>query len=1198
MDFAQVASDQSGASNTNYSPRKLALGGSLSGERSNGEIAEILYFDRVLTTGERAQIEGYLAHKWGLDSLLPGGHAHKSSAPAFPAPDFTNGLVAYYPFDGNASDMSGNGRDGTVVGATLGVDRHGTADRAYLFDGSDDRIKIGAAALNGANAFTFSMWTKFVNAPDQHFLSAANSGEDNEIILSLNSNVFKLYYKGSLASGNALSTTSWLNSWKHIVLARASATQPFGLFADGSFKQNYTASSGTPSISTNGLWLGAEQDSVGGGWEAGNFFNGSIDDVRIYDRALSASEVAALYQLESTLPNPPPTDLNSTTPLAFAENQPIGTVVGEFNATDPDAGATLTYHLVSGIGDGNNSLFTLEANGTLKTATTFDYESNASTYVVRVQVTDEHNATIAGDFTVTLTDANDPATGTVTISGTAGAPQSLLDDLVAYYPLDDGSGLTASDQKGNRDGTLNGLVNWSTGKLNGGLEFSRSGHQNGSSTGPTYGNGWVEANGLLGSNGVLNNTDSYTFSAWAKWASYSGPNPWGYMIWGANTSSGGNLMRVGANQGASGLFAHQSHGLTGGSVSWADQQWHLCTLAFGPDGNADFYVDGAILVTKSADTGLERESAWSSAGHFQFGMEMDSDSATDGWHGKLDELAIWNRELSAQDINALYNNGAGIALTPVAPPTVGQTLTVSNNLADGDGLGSIRYHWLKDGQPSHGGNVKDGTNGVDGLNAANRMTISPDGKHVYVIAINDRAITWHEKNATTGALTFGGYVKDGENGVDGLRGAREVAISSDGNHVYAVGAADDGISWYDRNATTGALTFRAFLKDNQNGRDGLNGAQSLSISPDGKNIYVAGREEDAVSWVDRNTTSGEITFNGFLKNGNNNVTHLNFPVSVRVSSDGKHVYIVGREDNAISWFERNATNGDLTFSGFVENGANGISNLLAPENLILTSGGDFLYVSSPDANATLCFSRDSTTGNLTYLSSVVDGVNGVSGIKGAYFLSLSPNEEHLYVSAKTDYSIAWFDRNGSSGALSYLSKLVYDSDDYIPTKDPTGSKVSADGNTSINWAVRATTSLGSLETNNRRTALSKNWPDLPTFRKRRRGHPFSHCQVRGWRILHPFDFINRDSARSKHFLPGPHRFQLPERGQPLVLRRSEFHRNLRPHPGLERFGGDEHEQRLSESNHLRRKHHRVGCEQRDEHVQNVHARHGFQSRHW
>ena len=103
-------------------------------------------------------------------------------------------------------------------------------------------------------------------------------------------------------------------------------------------------------------------------------------------------------------PNAPPADLNSTAPLSVVENQPVGAIVGGFTANDPDANATLTYTLVNGGVSNDNNLFTLDTNGTLKTATVFDYESNASTYSIRVQVTDEHNATITGDFTVSLTD--------------------------------------------------------------------------------------------------------------------------------------------------------------------------------------------------------------------------------------------------------------------------------------------------------------------------------------------------------------------------------------------------------------------------------------------------------------------------------------------------------------------------------------------------------------------------------------------------------------------------------------------------------------------------------------------------------------------------------------------------------------------------------------------------------------------------
>jgi hypothetical protein len=67
-----------------------------------------------------------------------------------------------------------------------------------------------------------------------------------------------------------------------------------------------------------------------------------------------------------------------------------------------DENTTLTYHFVSG--DNNNTFFTLEQNGTLKTATVFDFESNASTYIIQISVKDEYNATLEGNFTVNLTD--------------------------------------------------------------------------------------------------------------------------------------------------------------------------------------------------------------------------------------------------------------------------------------------------------------------------------------------------------------------------------------------------------------------------------------------------------------------------------------------------------------------------------------------------------------------------------------------------------------------------------------------------------------------------------------------------------------------------------------------------------------------------------------------------------------------------
>ncbi|MDA7757098.1 BspA family leucine-rich repeat surface protein, partial [Opitutales bacterium] len=143
------------------------------------------------------------------------------------------------------------------------------------------------------------------------------------------------------------------------------------------------------------------------------------------------------------------------------ENQQVGTLLGDFNASDANE-HEITYHFVDG--DNNNSLFTLDTNGTLKVATTFDYESNASTYTITVQAKDELNATTEGNFTVTLLDVYEDSDGDGFRDSLETSTGSDLNDpnstplqqgLVAWYPFDG----NASDMSGNGNhGTVNGAT--------------------------------------------------------------------------------------------------------------------------------------------------------------------------------------------------------------------------------------------------------------------------------------------------------------------------------------------------------------------------------------------------------------------------------------------------------------------------------------------------------------------------------------------------------------------------------------------------------------------------------------------------------------------------------------------------------------------------------------------------------------------
>ena len=185
--------------------------------------------------------------------------------------------------------------------------------------------------------------------------------------------------------------------------------QPIGTIV-GEFKA--TDPDGNNSLLTYQFVSGANDNDLftlesNGTLRAGTVFdfesNASVYTVRIkvIDEFNATEEKSFSIELLDVFENDSPIDLNSTFPLTIAENQPVGSIVGEFNATDPEGGQ-LAYQFVSGEND--NDLFILESNGTLRAGTVFDFESNASVYTVEVKVRDEHNTTLSGQFSVSLID--------------------------------------------------------------------------------------------------------------------------------------------------------------------------------------------------------------------------------------------------------------------------------------------------------------------------------------------------------------------------------------------------------------------------------------------------------------------------------------------------------------------------------------------------------------------------------------------------------------------------------------------------------------------------------------------------------------------------------------------------------------------------------------------------------------------------
>lgn len=213
-----------------------------------------------------------------------------------------SGLVGHYPFDGNALDLSGSGNNGTVAGSTLANDRHNISSSCYSFNGSSSKISVSSIPLKSA-FYTYSLWMNAAGIPSSGnigvLLSIGSSQADQFLMVgNAGSNGLGIGY-GSYFANLTTPDTYWTgvlpltNTWYHVVLTRSADSLRF--YINGVLVNARTTSSPFAAFgsSTGEAQIGCRVSSV-------QFFNGRIDDVKIYNRALSYAEVMSLYSPQTT----------------------------------------------------------------------------------------------------------------------------------------------------------------------------------------------------------------------------------------------------------------------------------------------------------------------------------------------------------------------------------------------------------------------------------------------------------------------------------------------------------------------------------------------------------------------------------------------------------------------------------------------------------------------------------------------------------------------------------------------------------------------------------------------------------------------------------------------------------------------------------------------------------------------------------
>jgi hypothetical protein len=357
-----------------------------------------------------------------------------------------NGLVGYWPFNGNANDESGNGNNGTVNGATLTADRFGSFGNAYSFNGISNKIDIQHSAsleiFGSQSASTISVWFYgYINQISEligkgYHSNIANYG--NKYLAITNDGLSYQYTLYDFSTLNSVRCPDgFFNSsqWYHLVFVRDATLRVYVNGTDLSIATNNAGWTTNYNLVLNNtiMSFGCRNNRDNNNVPFQNFFfNGKIDDIGIWNRALTECEITDLYNAQlssfsnsSVSINPTLSNVGSNatlsvlTPIQNIQWQSNPSNIGWVNLTDNSNynGVNNDTLVVSNLQLSNqNQPFRVLACG--------DTSNMATIQIADTCIT---NVTVYDTLYTTVTD-------TLIINTTLGLPAPNNENTILIYP--------------------------------------------------------------------------------------------------------------------------------------------------------------------------------------------------------------------------------------------------------------------------------------------------------------------------------------------------------------------------------------------------------------------------------------------------------------------------------------------------------------------------------------------------------------------------------------------------------------------------------------------------------------------------------------------------------------------------------------------------------------------------------------------
>jgi len=246
---------------------------------------------------------------------------------------------------------------------------------------------------------------------------------------------------------------------------------------------------------------------------------------------------------------------------------------------------------------------------------------------------------------------------------------------------------------------------------------------------------------------------------------------------------------------------------------------------------------------------------------------------------------------------------------------------------------------------------------LSNFTAPTGIAVAPDGRHIYVASGGSNAVFSFQR-AADGALSFLSSTTSATN----LAGVAQLAISTDGNYLYATAstsATNGRLTTYQRNPQTGGLSFRQTLVHNQVQAWpgcpvisvlGLAGAGGIALSPDERHLYATGSGSNAIARF-RRSSDGTLCYLGRVQDGLAGAVGLQGANDLSLSPDGGFLYAAAGNSNAVTAFARDPSSGALSQRMFIVPNAAGLPRLVGARQMVLSPDGRSLHITASQNNA-------------------------------------------------------------------------------------------------------------------------------------------------------------------------------------------------------------------------------------------------------